>query len=128
MRILLDTHAFLWYITDNPKLSSKAKSAISYGDSQVFVSKASLWEIAIKVGKGKLKLDGPYEDYIEQQISFNRFTPLNIEYKHLNKLLLLEDHHHDPFDRLLIAQAVSENMPLITVDEKIAKYELDIIW
>lgn len=128
MRVLLDTHAFLWYITANSKLGKQAERVISDGRNQVYISKASLWEIAIKVSKGKLKLEKPYQGYIDQQIESNRFMDLGIEQRHLNRLISLPDHHQDPFDRLLIAQAISEEMPILTVDRFFSSYPVEIIW
>ena len=105
MRVLLDTHAFLWFVLDDPKLSASARLLIEDPVNDVLVSAASLWEIAIKVRLGKLDLRSSYDDFIKRGITGNDFVLLPIEPRHTSLLTTLPMHHKDPFDRLLVAQA-----------------------
>jgi PIN domain nuclease of toxin-antitoxin system len=118
MTFLLDTHVLLWWL-DNPRLLSRqAKKAIEDGRNRIYVSAAVAWEIAIKKSLGKL--DAP--DDLEEMIDANRFNPLPVTIAHALGVLALPDHHRDPFDRLLIAQALHAGFRLVTRDEEIAKY------
>lgn len=128
MRLLLDTHTFLWYVDDNPKLSAVAKAAISVPSAEVFISPASYWEIAIKVSTGKHILNRPYLDFIEDHVKRNGFVVLPIEPRHTAVLIGLPFHHKDPFDRLLVAQAIAENIPIVTCDADLAHYPISRIW
>lgn len=118
MRLLLDTHVFLWSVADSPELPKNAKDAIR-GADEVFVSAASLWEIAIKVGLGKLKAN-PHE--LVRAISASGFTELPITALHAAQVETLPEHHKDPFDRLLVAQALTEPMHLLTADAQLKVY------
>lgn len=118
MRLLLDTHLFLWSVADSPELPKQAKEVIR-GADEVFVSAASIWEIAIKAGLGKLKAD-PQE--LVRAISASGFTELPITAIHAARVETLPYHHRDPFDRLLVAQALTEPMHLITADAQIKVY------
>lgn len=118
MRLLLDTHVFLWSVADSPELPKKAKEAIRDAD-EVFVSAASLWEIAIKVGLGKLKANP--QDLV-RAISGSGFTELPITALHAAQVETLPEHHKDPFDRLLVAQALTEPMHLLTADAQLKVY------
>ncbi len=124
MNLLLDTHAFLWAIDDNPKLSRKARAAIVNGNNMVFVSAATAWEIFIKKGIGKLNV--PQGDYLEE-LKLHRFTPLNITTEHALVIDSLPHHHKDPFDRMLVAQAKVENLTLVTHDPKLKAYAVKIL-
>jgi PIN domain nuclease of toxin-antitoxin system len=124
MNLLLDTHAFLWAIDNNPELSQKARDAIVNGNNIVFVSAATAWEIAIKKAIGKLKV--PDGDYWEE-LKLHRFTPLDITTEHALAVGNLPPHHKDPFDRMLIAQASVENLTLVTRDPRIKAYAVQII-
>ncbi|MCP4361772.1 MAG: type II toxin-antitoxin system VapC family toxin [Chloroflexi bacterium] len=124
MNLLLDTHAFLWAIDDNPKLSQRARAAIVDGNNVVFVSAATAWEISIKKGIGKLKV--PQGDYLEE-LRLHRFTPLNITTEHALAIDGLPHHHKDPFDRMLVAQAKVENLTLVTHDPKLKAYTVKIL-
>lgn len=128
MKALLDTHAFLWWITDNPLLSSGARAVIESPDNAIFFSAASGWEIATKVGIGKLPLPGPPNIFIPQQLNLNNITALSIEMQHALHVHTLPMHHRDPFDRILIAQSQLENMPIITSDPLIVQYNVKTIW
>ena len=123
MNILLDTHVLIWALEDNPTLSDEAAKAIITPANVVFVSSVSLWEISIKKQMGKLETP----DNLQEEIRLHRFTPLNIAYDHAELAGKLPDIHKDPFDRMLIAQAVIEKLTLVTRDEGIARYDLDLI-
>jgi len=128
MNILLDTHTFLWFIDDNPRLSESARVVIESEDSQPFISAASLWEIAIKISLGKLQLKQAYDAFIPQQLALNGIGVLSLSLEHLSTVAVLPFHHRDPFDRLLVAQAKIENMPLVSADPAFDLYEIKRIW
>lgn len=127
MKILLDTHAFLWFVNDDAQLSSTARNLIE-SDTDVWVSMASLWEIAIKVSINKLTLPQPFNEFISQQIQTNEMDILSISLAHLNHLLTLPLHHRDPFDRLLIAQSQVEKVSLVSLDAIVDRYNINRIW
>ena len=118
MILLLDTHVLLWWLEGPKQLSKPARKAIEDGRNSVYVSAAVAWEIAIKKALGKL--DAP--DDLEDAIAANRFLPLPVTIPHALSVLTLPDHHRDPFDRILIAQALHEGFRLVTRDGEIAKY------
>lgn len=124
MRILLDTHVLLWWLTDDSALGAKAKVQIAEPDNAIMVSAASLWEIAIKQGLGKIEADVAE---IEKEIAGQAMVRLGIEADHVVELTALPDHHRDPFDRMLIAQARAEDLHLMTADLNIAVYSVDRI-
>ena len=128
MKALLDTHAFLWWNLDDPQLSDAAREFISDGRNEIFLSAASVWEIAIKYGKGRLELPEKPEQYVAQRLTRHRFSSLPIQLSHSAQVYRLPDIHTDPFDRLLIVQSQLEEMPLITGDLQIARYDVKIIW
>lgn len=127
MDILLDTHSFMWFVNGHPSLTEKAKEVIESTDNQRFLSVASLWEMAIKINIGKLSLSEPYH-LVKQQIINNNIELLPIEFEHTLQLVSLPLHHRDPFDRLIIAQAMSETMAVVTKDENFKHYPIEIIW
>ena len=118
MNLLLDTHAFLWWLDDPQLLSRAARRAISDGENTVYVSAAVVWEIAIK--RSLAKLDAP--DDLEAAMEANRFLPLPVTIPHALAVRTLPDHHRDPFDRLLVAQARHEGFKLVTRDANIPRY------
>ena len=124
MNLLLDTHAFLWAIDNDPQLSQKAREAIINGNNVVFVSAATAWEISIKKAIGKLQV--PNGDYLEE-LKVHRFTPLAITTEHALAVENLPSHHKDPFDRILVAQAQLENLTLVTRDPRKKAYTVSII-
>lgn len=128
MRLLLDTHTFLWFIIDDPQLSSMARNLIQDPVNEVEISPASYWEIAIKIKLGKYTLPHPYQQFMETQIAVNEFRILPIEPRHTALLTTLDLHHKDPFDRLLVAQAVTENIPIISVDSQLDPYGVTRLW
>jgi PIN domain nuclease of toxin-antitoxin system len=128
MNILLDTHAFLWFVNDDPSLNESAKRLIEDESSQPFLSAASLWEIAIKISLGKLNLKQPYEVFIPQQLAFNGIGILNITMEHTAAVANLPFHHRDPFDRLLVVQSKIEKMPLVSADSVLDMYGITRVW
>ncbi len=118
MRILLDTHIYLWWLEDHIKLSSKARELIQSAD-EVYVSSASIWEAAIKISIGKLEAD---VSALAQHISLNGFIELPVSAKHAVQIAQLPNHHRDPFDRMLIAQAMTEPLRLLSADSQVAQY------
>src|SRR5215510_10162912 len=116
MRLLLDTHTFLWFVLGDGHLSAKAKAAIENPSNEKLLSPASYWEIAIKISLGKYTLAKPYEEFIEKGIGENGFVVLSIEPKHSAVLTTLPFHHRDPFDRLIIAQAMVEEATVVGGD------------
>lgn len=127
MKLLLDTHVFLWWVCDAPELSDTARAAISDPRNACHLSMASCWEMSIKSSLGKLKLKKPVERFISEQMQQNGFLMLNIDLRHLAKVEVLPFHHRDPFDRLLIAQAKTEKMTLVTVDAAVTAYGIRCI-
>jgi len=127
MTVLLDTQAFLWYVLDDPQLSGAARAAID-ADTDVLVSPASYWEIAIKISLDRYALTVPYETFWRSGIAENDFHVLPVEIKHTAALLKLPYHHKDPFDRLLVAQAMVESVPLVSSDSVLDAYRIKRIW
>jgi PIN domain nuclease of toxin-antitoxin system len=128
MKFLLDTHTFLWWISDDGQLSDGAKKVIQNPENELFLSAASAWEIAIKTNLGRLTLPASPSVFIPEQLSLNAVMSLQIEISHALQIASLPAHHRDPFDRMLVAQAQLEEMPLITADSQIARYEVEILW
>jgi PIN domain nuclease of toxin-antitoxin system len=128
MLALLDTNAFLWWVTDDYRLSEQAREVISDSGNTIFFSVASAWEIVIKAKLGKLPLPELPETYIPSRVNYYGFQILAIEMKYVLHISKLENHHNDPFDRLLIAQSQVERLPIITVDKKISLYDVSVIW
>lgn len=128
MKLLLDTHAFLWFVLDDRQLSKVACDLIVDPLNDVLLSPASYWEIAIKVSLGKYKLPGSFEAWIEHQIQVNEFEILPIEIAHAALIATLTFHHKDPFDRLLVAQALIEKIPIISGDVILDSYSVIRHW
>ena len=128
MRLLLDTQVFLWSIAEPERLSPAARKAIEDGANAVFVSAASAWEIAIKVGLGRLKIPGDPVRFVPDQIARNAFQPLSITVEHALAVQALADHHRDPFDRLLVAQAGAERLAIVSADRALRAYDVRVIW
>lgn len=118
MRILLDTHIYLWWLQDHPKLSVFAREKI-ISATEVYVSSASIWEASIKIGIGKLEAD---IDALVEQIAENGFLELPVRARHAMQLTRLPEIHRDPFDRMLVAQAMCEPLRLLTADAQLAAY------
>jgi PIN domain nuclease of toxin-antitoxin system len=128
MKLLLDTHAFLWFIEGNQNLSLTAQNAIKSPTNQRYLSIASLWEIAIKVSIGKLEIGMPLTELVNREVYGNAIEMLEIHSHHLDTLAGLPFHHKDPFDRLIIAQGLTENIAIITKDGLFANYPVTLIW
>jgi PIN domain nuclease of toxin-antitoxin system len=127
-RLLLDTHTFLWWIDDAPELTVTARRAIADVNHECYLSVASCWEMAIKSSLGKLRLARPVERFVSEQLTANGFTLLNIELHHTAKVEKLPFHHRDPFDRLLIAQAMTEKLTIVTADSVFSDYGVKVLW
>ncbi len=128
MNLLLDTHAFLWYTLNDSRLSVAASAFIVDPNNIVSISPASYWEIAIKIRTGKYTLPGPYEDFMRRQIRRNNFDILHITIAHTAVVATLPLHHRDPFDRLLIAQSLVEQYPLVSADAVFDRYGVTRLW
>lgn len=123
MNLLLDTHVLIWALENNPALSDKAREAIIDGGNMVFVSAATVWEISIETAMGKLEVP----DNLIEEIELHRFTQLSMNFDHAKLAGELPDIHRDPFDRMLIAQAMIEKLTLITQDKRITKYGVSLL-
>jgi PIN domain nuclease of toxin-antitoxin system len=128
MKALLDTHTFLWWITDDSRLSLCAREVIAEGTNELFLSACSGWEIAIKARLGKLDVPGDLNSFILEQLAVNTIGSLPVLMRHALRVYELADHHRDPFDRLLVSQAQLENLPILTGDPQIAQYSVKVIW
>ena len=128
MRALLDTHAFLWWVTDDARLSGTAREVIADGRNEIHFSAASGWEIAIKARLGRLTVPDDLARFMTGQIEQNGFRSLAIELAHALRVHSLEDLHRDPFDRMLVAQSMVENLPIPGRDAQITAYGVESIW
>jgi PIN domain nuclease of toxin-antitoxin system len=128
MKLLLDTHAFLWFVMGSPNLSPSARALIEDGANVRLLSVASLWEMAIKLSIGKLTLSAPFDLLIPQQLGINGIALLGIEVGHAAAVSTLSFHHRDPFDRLLIAQSIVESIPIISIDAAFDSYPVKRLW
>lgn len=128
MRLLLDTHAFIWWDSDPTKLSPRVMGLCEDASNVILLSVASVWEMQIKTQLGKMQLDKPLEEIIAHQQQTNQMQVLPIALGHVLALRRLPDHHRDPFDRLLIAQADVEGAALVSHDHVVAKYPVEVIW
>ncbi len=124
MKLLLDTHVLLWWLDDNPVLTEEVRAAIRERHTTVFVSAATVWEIAIKQTIGKLDTPGD----LEEAVVASRFEPLPITFNHAAVAGKLPRHHDDPFDRMLVAQAQIERLTLVTHDKRLGAYGVSILW
>ncbi len=128
MKLLLDTHTFIWFIDGNPKLAESARKFIENLANERFLSTASLWEMSIKVSLGKLEIPLPFTKLVSEHIYGNAMSLLYIAPEHLDTLRTLPFHHRDPFDRLLIAQSLSEQIVLLSRDEAFDAYPIKRYW
>jgi PIN domain nuclease of toxin-antitoxin system len=128
MNLLLDTHAFLWFVMGSDNLSSKARALIEDPANENFLSIASLWEMAIKFSLGKLVLSASFDDLIPEQLNLNGIRLLDISVDHVSLVARLPFHHRDPFDRLLVAQAITEKMPVVSIDAAFDNYGIARLW
>jgi PIN domain nuclease of toxin-antitoxin system len=126
--ILLDTHVLLWFLQDDPQLSQPAKNAIEDPANRKVVSVASCWEVAIKAGIGKLKLGEPAGTLLTRELTRNCFDLLPISLANATAVELLPTHHKDPFDRMIVAQALEESLPNVSHDGELDRYGIRRIW
>ncbi len=127
MKVLIDTHIFLWWINGDP-ISEHARVILENSDAEIFVSVASLWEMTIKNSLGKLVLPSSVGEFFPAQLLLNSFKILPIEIGHLSILQTLPFYHRDPFDRLMIAQSIAESMYIISADHSFEEYPVSLIW
>ena len=128
MKYLLDTHTLIWFIEGDARLSAYARQLIEDEGNELFISIASLWEMAIKVSIGKLNLTQPFETLFPSQLEANSIEITDISVNHLKEVSRLPFHHRDPFDRLMIAQAKVEGFPIISVDMAFDAYGVQREW
>jgi PIN domain nuclease of toxin-antitoxin system len=126
VRILLDTHAFLWWIADDDRLPEFTRSVI--GREDAFVSVATVWEISIKWAEQRLDIDSPIDEFLSEHLSSSGFRALPISLGHAFRAATLPDLHRDPFDRMLVAQAIEDRMVLVTDDGILRQYPVDVLW
>jgi PIN domain nuclease of toxin-antitoxin system len=128
MNLLLDAHVLLWHFSGDTRLSPKALAVLDDDQHSKWVSIATLWEIAIKVGLGKIQLALPFDQLFPPLLEQNQFGVLGISTGHLSRLLGLPNIHKDPFDRILVAQATAESLTIVTTDSNIARYPVTVLW
>jgi len=128
LRVLLDTHSLLWLVTDDPRLSDAARDTFLNTDNELLCSAVVGFEIAVKYSLGKLGLAEPPRTFIDNRIRNNALTPLPITMAHALRVADLPIHHRDPFDRLLTAQALEEDLPVLSADEILSAYGIRRIW
>ena len=128
MRLLVDTHTLLWFVWNHASLSATARALMVDPANELFISAASVWELAIKVSGGKLTLTDPFEKFVTEAIALTRLTLLPIEVRHSGAQIALPFHHRDPFDRMLAAQSLVEGMPLLSADVIFDAYNVRRLW
>lgn len=128
MRLLLDTHTFLWFVLNDPMLSPNARNLIADPGNDIEISPATYWEIAIKISTGKYGLSEPLDVFMKRELAVNHFRVLHIEPHHVNPLTSLPFHHRDPFDRLIISQAMVEQIPVVSSDTAFDRYPVQRLW
>ena len=128
MRLLLDTHAFLWFVTDDGRLSATARALIADPSNEILLSPATYWEVAIKVSIGKYPLAVPFDSFFTQGIVGNDLSILEFDLRHATTLAALPLHHKDPFDRMIVAQAIVEAVPLLSIDQALDAYGISRLW
>jgi PIN domain nuclease of toxin-antitoxin system len=126
--VLLDTHAFLWLVTDAPNLSDTAKGIFLNNDNELLVSAVTGFEISVKHSLGKLELAEPPRTFIENRLRNNALRSMPVLLRHTYRLSHLPFHHRDPFDRLLVAQSLEEDIPLLSADEILSEYGVERLW
>jgi PIN domain nuclease of toxin-antitoxin system len=128
VRMLVDTHSLIWAMDDPTKLSGLATTAIQDPANDLSISAATVWELAIKVGQGKITLSLPYRQWMDRAVADLELTILPITVEYAERQSTLPPHHKDPFDRLLIAQALVEGFPIVSVDTTFDSYGVTRIW
>ena len=127
MRLLLDTHVWLWMLSEPDRLGKKVRARLADRRDDVFLSAASAWELAIKSGAGRIPLPEPVDTFVATRLLRDGIKPLPVEIHHATAVAALPQHHSDPFDRLLVAQAQAEQMTLVTADAKLRAYDVRIL-
>jgi len=128
VRLLLDTHVWLWWLTNPDRLSRPADAALRSPDNRLHLSPASTWELVVKSATGRLEIEGSVGALLEEAIIASGVQPLPIEHSHALQLAQLPPHHRDPFDRMLIAQAQVDRLVLVSADRRLADYDVEILW
>jgi PIN domain nuclease of toxin-antitoxin system len=128
MRLLLDTHSFLWFTANAPQLSTNAKNLIENPENEVFLSIISVWEIAILVSLDRVSFPIPLEEFIRTHVRANRFQRLGLKIPHATAVATLPFHHRDPFDRMLAAQALQEALVIVSKDAVFDQYGVNRLW
>ena len=128
MKILLDTHAFLWWIRDDPRLSRRARELVTSGRNELFLSVTCVWEILTKTQTGKLRLAESAQKFVAEQLTANNIQVLPLTLDHVFRLEQLPLHHRDPFDRILIAQSLEEEFPILSADPLLKNYSATLLW
>lgn len=128
MRLLLDTHAFLWWVEGTPSIGRRARAAVSNPDNEVLLSIASSWELAIKLRLGKLRLAQRLDRFIPEQLRVNGFSLLDVRLPHVVRVADLPFRHRDPFDRLLVAQDLEDDLTIVSADRIFRRYGVAVIW
>jgi PIN domain nuclease of toxin-antitoxin system len=128
VKLLLDTHAFLWFALDDSRLSATGRREMIVPENNLLLSAASAWEIAIKISIGKYQISGDFEPFILEQLTKNSIDYLPIQLAELQHVATLPFHHRDPFDRLLIAQSIAHGLPIISSDELFDAYPIQRVW
>ena len=127
MRLLIDTHAFLWFVAGDRRLTRAARRAMEHDEAEIYLSAAAVWEMAIKAGLGRLTLPAPTAEYVEDKLrSGVRMLP--VDWSHAAAVERLPLHHRDPFDRLLVAQAQAERLAVVTRDRVFRRYGVQVVW
>ena len=128
MKVLFDTHAFLWAISEDPRLSPTARQIFTAADSEVLISVAGIWEILVKAEVGRLPFPRPAGSYLRRQLTKTSTAVLPILLSHVLRLEALPLHHRDPFDRIILAQAMEEEIPVVSADSKFRMYPIEVLW
>ena len=128
MKVLIDTHVFIWWTSDPQKLSSRVRDLLLDTNTEAILSIASIWEMQIKLSLGKLTLATALPKLVEDELERNQIELLPIELAHIYALSDLPSHHKDPFDRLLIAQAINDGLAIASIDEKFDGYDVERLW
>lgn len=128
MKLLLDTHTFLWGLEDSPRLSATARDALGSAGNELLFSVASAWEMSIKAGLGQLDLSGDIHGFLSEQLRLWRMELLPVTLRHATAVRDLPQHHRDPFDRMLVVQAVIEEAVLVSDDARLSRYDVEVLW
>jgi PIN domain nuclease of toxin-antitoxin system len=128
MTALLDTHIFLWWLYESSRLSVRVRGILEDESNTLLFSSASVCELIIKIQSGKLRIPEEPEDFIVKRLALHSMESLSVKLEHALRVNTLPTYHKDPFDRMLVAQALSEELPIITADPQIARYPVEVIW